>query len=61
MNQMRLLEDPVALRFHLAGAHGLTIEWVAGTSDDDLADLHIRARLRDVKAGVLNHEHDAAA
>lgn len=59
MIQTRLIEDPVALRFHLAGAHGLTIEWIANASDDDLEELHMRARVRDVKAGVLNHEHDA--
>lgn len=60
MIQTRLIEDPVALRFHLHGAHGLTIEHIAHTKEDDLADLHKRAAYRDTKAGVLNHDHDAA-
>jgi len=58
--QMRLMEDPVALRFHLAGQHDLTISHLAALRDDDLDDEHKRATVRDTKAGVLNHGHDAA-
>jgi hypothetical protein len=57
---MRLIEDPVALRFHLHGAHDLSISHIANTTDDDLDSLHKRATVRDIKAGVLNHDHDAA-
>ena len=60
MTQITLLDemDETALRFHMFGKHGYSIEQIARIEENDLVAEHTFATKRDKKAGVLLHGHD---